>query len=111
MNSGTGPATGIEMLDQILTEHLDFDLEVLLSIEKEDLIHFLTVKAGISADNLEALAELLYMLSPSSPKRIKMLEFSLVIYRYQLENSEDYSLSVLDRINEIEALLNEEREK
>ncbi|MBM3456495.1 MAG: hypothetical protein FJX80_15400 [Bacteroidetes bacterium] len=103
-NSGQLNA-GIEITNQTLKGELDFEIQDLLEISKDKLIHTLITQKNFTNENLDKLAEILLLVADNQQENTKKLyERCLTIYKY-LEKAENiYSL---DRQWKIERIKNE----
>jgi len=96
LKSGNASIQGIEDVSQILKDEIDLDLELLLSIEVDELIDFLITDKGFNDENLDKLADVFFMISndlaSDSSLRSSFLKRCLIIYEYLEMTQQTYSL-------------------
>ena len=107
----TGPdskgrvSEGMELLDQVLKEHLHADMETILSVEDHHLLNFLLNDLGVKKENLSLLADALFNLSSESDRKRLILRKALLIYDHIHRHSKDYSLDIFQKREEIRVIL------
>lgn len=89
---------GIEMVDQTLKKALDLNIDNLSAIPTDKFIETLQSNNKLSNDNIEMLADIIFLLADEADyrkkvneKRRKLYEKSLVIYEYLDKTSSTYS--------------------
>lgn len=110
LKHGTNTMQGIEIANQTLQSEIDLDLNMLLSIDPDNLIDYLlTNNKGFNEDNLDKLAEILFTIAEYMPiedsKPFLYYERSLVIYEYLDSTQKIYSLERHMRLEQIKNLL------
>lgn len=110
LKHGTSTAQGIEIVSQTLQSEVDLDLDMLLSIDPDNLIDYLlTNNKGFNEENLNKLAEILFTIAEympvEDPKRFLYYKRSLVIYEYLDKVQKTFSLDRHLRLEQIKNLL------
>ncbi len=97
-----------EITSQALKDELNLNINEILQLENKILINFLQTEKKFTNENLEQIAEILFVLGieAAMENRITFLEKSLTLYEYANENSISYSLKRIGRIKEIRSEIN-----
>lgn len=97
-----------EITSQALKDELNLNITEILQLENKILINFLQTEKKFTNENLEQIAEILFVLGIEADmeNRITFLEKSLTLYEYANENSISYSLKRIGRIKEIRSEIN-----
>jgi hypothetical protein len=96
---------GLEVIDQSLKTEVDFDLEKIISLPDEDFIRIITKDRKFNTENLEKLAELLFVTAKNSCSEKTILKKCLVIYNFIEIDSKTFSIGRQNKMNEINKLL------
>lgn len=109
LRQGNASLKGVEIVSQAFKDEIDLDLELLLSVETDDLIDFLITGKGFNEENLDKLAEILFMISndmtSDNPLRNSFFKRCLVIYEYLEMTQQTYSFDRSLRLKKIKACL------
>lgn len=110
LKNGTTTAQSIEIVSQTFQSEVDLDLDMLLSIDPDNLINYLTTNnKGFNEENLDKLAEILFMIGDyiaiEDSKRFLYYKRSLVIYEHLNKVQKTYSLDRHLRMEKIKDLL------
>jgi len=98
----------IEITNQTLKSELDFDIEELIAIYNNDLINFLIKEKNFNNNNIEKLADILYIIADEAlkDKKEKIYEKCLVMYEYLDKFGDIFSLDRHMKIEQIKECLN-----
>ncbi|MDD3875557.1 MAG: hypothetical protein PHT69_02990 [Bacteroidales bacterium] len=94
-----------------LMSELDIDLDELVSIKRDELIHTLIDKMGFNNENLETLSEILMQMGDNFFKINNLnkgesyCQTSLFIYEYLEKADNTYSLARREKIEKLKTLL------
>lgn len=109
LRQGNASLKGVEIVSQAFKDEIDLDLELLLSVETDDLIDFLITEKGFNEENLDKLAEILFMISndmtSDNPLRNSFFKRCLVIYEYLEMTQQTYSFDRSLRLKKIKDCL------
>lgn len=105
---------GIDTVSQILKNELDFDLNGIILIPTEDLVEFIDQKNKLSIDNLEKLAEILFIIGvelkqKNQEKMNHLLVRSLVIFEHINAKSSTFSIERMSKIEKIKNFLSSQK--
>ena len=94
----------VETITLALKNELDLNLNEIILLNKEVFLKFLQEERKFNNENLEKLADILYLLgdNSTSENRIPILEKSLIIYEHLNKNSTTYfpeRIKKIERIN------------
>jgi hypothetical protein len=98
----------IESITLALKNELDLNLNEILLLDNEDFLKFLQEEKKLNNENLEKLAEILYLMGDNNPteKRTPLLEKSLLIFEQLNKNSTTYYPERIKKIERINNVLN-----
>ncbi len=99
---------GIETITLALKNELDLNLNEIIYLNSKDVLKFLQEERKFNNDNLEKLADILYILgdNSNSENKIPLLEKSLIIYEYLNKNSTTYFPERIKKIEKINKVVN-----
>ena len=99
---------GIETITLALKNELDLNLNEIIFLNSKDVLNFLQEEMKFNNDNLEKLADILYILgdNSNSENKIPLLEKSLVIYEHLNKNSTTYFPERIKKIEKINKVVN-----
>jgi len=103
----------MEMTSQAFSEYLDLDIDALLKMDTEEMIHTLKCLDAMNHENLESVADLFYTLAIAEVREGSdideqsklLLKRSLSIYKHIEAEGNIYSIDRNHRIVEIEKLI------
>lgn len=98
----------VETITLALKNELDLNLNEIILLNKEEFLKFLQEERKFNNENLEKLADILYLLgdNSTSENRITKLEKSLIIYEHLNKNSTTYFPERIKKIERINNALN-----
>jgi len=97
---------GVEIADQALKSEIDFDIQELIDIPSDKLIDLLTKQRDLTNENIEKLAEILYIIADNRLEGNKKLyEKCLTIYEHLVKVENIYSLDRQWKIQRIKNVL------
>lgn len=101
----------MEMTNEAFTEYLGLDIEALLTMDTEKMIHELEKIEAMNHQNLESVADVFYTMATTmtqedpDERSKQLLDRSLSIYKHIEAQGNIYSIDRNHRIQEIEKLL------
>lgn len=109
LKQGDVAMQGVEVVNQSLKSEIDLDLDLLMTVEPDRLIGFLIKDKGFNEDNLDKLAEILFMIAgdmtEDNPVRNSYYERCLVIYEYLDKTQQIYSFDRYLKLEQIKTNL------
>lgn len=99
--TGGGLILDSDTVNVTLHEELGFDLNTLLTLERENIIPFLLENPGFSADNLELFADYLADIGKDSPHQRNLYEKAVTIYEYVNKATATFSMERQNKLQKI----------
>lgn len=98
----------VETITLALKNELDLNLNEIILLNKEEFLKFLQEERKFNNENLEKLADILYLLgdNSTSENKIPLLEKSLIVYENLNKNSTTYFPERIKKIERINKALN-----
>lgn len=108
-NIALSSVNAIEATSEQLLNELEFDLMHFLTLDKSELVDYLTKFTGINAGNMELLADAIFQVGLNSDADIKRkcFEKSLQLYEYCNLTDKTFSFEREDKIDTIKDALNQ----
>lgn len=99
--TGGGLTLDSDTVSVALHEELGFDLNTVLTVERENIIPFLLENSGFSADNLELFADYLADIGKGSAHQRNLYEKAAAIYEYINKVTATFSMERQNKLQKI----------